>query len=64
MVEYIETIKNLLGKEKFSQLSDKLFKEVNRRYRKISIKEATKIVEFNLANILVIGVEKARGIKN
>ncbi len=63
MEEYIETLKKLLGKEKFSQLSTELFEEVNKRYRNINIEDATQIVEFNLANILVIGIEKARGCK-
>lgn len=60
MNEYVKTIKRMLEEEKFKELSNKLYKEVNKKYRNINIKDATQIVEINLANILVIGVERAR----
>lgn len=63
MEEYIKNIKRMLGEEKFAELSNILYAEVDKKYRKINIQDATEIVEFNLANILVIGIEKARGCK-
>lgn len=32
---YINTLKNILGEEKFKELSDLLFKDVDKIYRKI-----------------------------
>lgn len=63
MEEYIKNIKRILGEERFAELSNKLYAEVDKRYRKIYVKDATQVVEFNLASILVIGIELARGCK-
>lgn len=63
MEEYIKTLEKILGKENFSQLSNELYLEVDKTYRKINIIDATEIVEYNLSNILVIGIEQARGCK-
>lgn len=59
--DYVEIINKLLGDEIFSKLSDELYLKVNSKYPRINIKDATKIVESNMAVILIIGVEKARG---
>lgn len=59
--EYIEKLSKILGEELFAKLSDELFNKVNIKYPRIRIKEATEIVECNMAIILIIGVEKARG---
>lgn len=61
MEEYIRTIRRILGNEKFNKLSHELYEKVDKKYRKISIDDANEIVNFNLANILVIAIEKARG---
>lgn len=58
---YVEIIKELFGNEMFSKLSDELYLKVNSKYPRINIKEATKMVESNLAVILIVGIEKARG---
>lgn len=58
---YVETINDLLGDELFSELSDELYLKVNKKYPRINIKNATEIVEGNMAVILIIGIEKARG---
>lgn len=61
---YVETINNLLGDELFSKLSDELYLTVNKKYPRINIKNATEIVEGNMAVILIIGIEKARGCED
>ena len=58
---YVEIIKELFGNEMFSKLSDELYLKVNSKYPRINIKEATRMVESNLAVILIVGIEKARG---
>ena len=61
---YIKTISKLLGDELFSELSDELYKQVSEKYPRINIKDATEIVELNMAVIMIIGVEKSRGCKS
>ena len=51
---YINTLKNILGEEKFRELSDLLFKDVDKIFREIKI---------DIAIISIIGVELARGCK-
>jgi len=58
---YVETINTLLGDEIFSKLSDDLYLKVNSKYPRINIKAATEIVESNMAVILILAIEKARG---
>lgn len=58
---YIEMISKLLGDELFSELSDGLYLKVNSKYPRINIKDVANIVESNMAVILIIGIEKARG---
>lgn len=58
---YIEIIKKLFGEEMFSKLLNELYLKVNKKYPRINIKDSTKRVEANIAVILVIGIEKARG---
>lgn len=60
---YINTLKNILGEEKFSELSDLLFKDVDKMFREIKIDIAIKMVEVNMSLISIIGVELARGCK-
>lgn len=60
---YINTLKNILGEEKFSELSDLLFKDVDKTFREIKIDIAIKMVEVNMSLISIIGVELARGCK-
>ena len=63
MEQYIEVMKYFLEKEKFSELTNKMLNEINRKYRKIKADKAVKLVEFNMSIMVVIGVEKARGCK-
>lgn len=58
---YVEIIKNLFGDELFSKLSNELYLKVNSKYPRINIKDAARIVELNIAVILIVGIEKARG---
>ncbi len=60
---YINTLKNILGEEKFRELSDLLFKDVDKIFREIKIDIAIKMVEVNMSLISIIGVELARGCK-
>ena len=60
---YVNTLKNILGEEKFSELSDLLFKDVDKTFREIKIDIAIKMVEINMPLISIIGVELARGCK-
>ena len=60
---YVNTLKNILGEEKFSELSDLLFKDVDKTFREIKIDIAIKMVEINMSLISIIGVELARGCK-
>lgn len=59
--DYVETIKKLFGDEMFSKLSNELYMKVNSKYPRVNIKEATRMVESNIAVILIVGIERARG---
>lgn len=61
MDEYIYVLKNILGQEKFSELSNKVLDEINKKYIRIKVPKALDIAEFNMSVMLVIGIEKARG---
>jgi len=58
---YIEIIRGMLGENLFVKLSEELFNKINTKYPRIRIDKATKIVEYNMSTILIIGIEKANG---
>lgn len=61
---YIEIIRDILGEKIFSDLSEELFNKVNSKYPRIRMDKAAKIVEYNIATILIIGIERANGCED
>lgn len=61
---YIEIIREILGEKLFVALSEELFNKINSKYPRIRIDKATKIVEYNMATILIIGIERANGCED
>ena len=61
MEDYLENLKLILGEEKYKELYDVIFKQACKRYGRIHNKKIEQIIQYNLAVILIIGIEKGRG---
>lgn len=60
MEEYLEILKIILTPKELSDLRNQLLLDINNRFQRIRIDKATKILEYNMAVILIIGIEKAK----
>lgn len=61
--QYLNVLKNMITPKDFSNLTNQLLHDINGKYPRINVVKALKIVEFNMATILVIGVELAKDEK-
>lgn len=58
--EYIEVLKVMISNYEFRKLLNEMLKEINEKFKRIKVDKAVEIAKYNMATILVIGIENAR----
>lgn len=64
MNDYTITLKKILGKEKYEELVDYTFKNIQDKFGNIRIDKATKIAKINHQFLVIIALLKAKGFKD
>ena len=64
MNDYIESLIKLLGKEKYNELYDSISSKAYKIYERGKNGKINDIIQYNLAVVLIVGVEKGRGCSN
>ncbi len=64
MNDYTITLKKILGKEKYEELVDYTFKNIQDKFGNIRINKATKIAKINHQFLVIIALLKAKEFKD
>lgn len=64
MNDYTITLKKILGKEKYEELVDYTFKNIQDKFGNIRIDKATKIAKINHQFLVIIALLKAKEFKD
>ncbi len=64
MKDYTKTLTKILGKEKYQELEDFTYSNVKNKFGNIKYKETSKIAQVNKQALLIIAIQKARGLSD
>ncbi len=61
--QYVTKLRNILSKEEFNIVFDKIFDEAKKKFKNSNDEQLKNIVEVNLATIMIYAIEIAKGHK-